>query len=110
MGQPFYARRLGGPNSEAQPTADRRFRRTERLVVQASASMAPESVTGELLDRGGKPLQVPVAATIVDQDFVRWARAEVALAPLAAGDYVLRLSSRRGAEQVVTLAPFRIIP
>ena len=110
MGQPFYARRLGGPTSEAQPTADRRFRRTERLVVQASASMAPESVTGELLDRGGKPLQVPVAATIVDQDFVRWARAEVALAPLAAGDYVLRLSSRRGAEQVVTLAPFRIIP
>jgi hypothetical protein len=110
MGQPFYARRLGGPNSEALPTADRRFRRTERLIVQVSASMAPESVTGELLDRSGKPLQVPVAATIVDKDFVRWARAEVVLAPLAAGDYLLRLSSRRGGEQVVTLAPFRIIP
>jgi VWFA-related protein len=110
MGQPFYARRLGGPNSEELPTADRRFRRTERLIVQVSASMAPESVAAELLDRSGKPLQVPVAATVVDKDFVRWARAEVALAPLAAGDYLLRVSSRRGEEQVVTLAPFRIIP
>ena len=110
MGQPSYARRLGGPNSEELPTADRRFRRTERLIVQVSASMAPESVSAELLDRSGKALQVPVAATIVDKDFVRSSRAEVALAPLAAGDYVLRLSSRRGGEQVVTLAPFRIVP
>ncbi len=110
MGQPFYARRLGGPNSEELPTADPRFRRTERLIVQASASMAPETVTAELLDRSGKPLAVPVTASVVDKDFVRWSRAELALAPLAAGDYLLRLSSKRGAEQVVTLAPFRIVP
>jgi hypothetical protein len=110
MGQPFYSRRLGGPNSEELPTADRRFRRTERLIVQASASMAPDTVTAELLDRSGKRLALPVTASIVDKDFVRWARAEIALAPLAAGDYLLRLSSKRGEEQVVTLAPFRIIP
>jgi VWFA-related protein len=110
LGQPAYARRLGGPNSEELPTADRRFRRTERLVVQASASMAPDAVTAELLDRSGKPLPLPVTASIVDRDFVRWARAELALAPLAAGDYLLRIASKRGNEQVVTLAPFRIIP
>jgi len=110
MGQPAYARRLGGPNSEELPTADRRFRRTERLVVQASASMAPDAVTAELLDRSGKPLQVPVTASIVDKDFVRWARAEMALAPLAPGDYLLRIASTRGDERIVTLAPFRIIP
>jgi VWFA-related protein len=110
MGQPFYARRAGGPNTEELPTADRRFRRTEWLIVQASASMAPDAVTAELLDRSGKPLALPVAASIVNKDFVRWARAELSLAPLAAGDYLLRLSSRHGAGQVVTLAPFRIIP
>ena len=110
MGQPFYARRLGGPNSEELPTADPRFRRTERLIVQASASMAPDAVTAELLDRSGKVLSLPVAASMVDKDFVRWARAELILAPLAAGDYLLRLSSKRGEEQIVTLAPFRIIP
>jgi VWFA-related protein len=110
MGQPAYARRLGGPNSEELPTADRRFRRTERLVVQASASMAPDAVTAELLDRSGKPLPVPVTASIVDKDFVRWARAEMALAPLAPGDYLLRIVSTRGDERIVTLAPFRIVP
>ena len=110
MGQPDYARRFGGPNSEERPTADRRFRRTERLIVQASASMAPDTVTAELLDRSGKVLPLPVAASIVEKDFVRWARAELVLAPLAAGDYLLRISSKRGDEQVVTLAPFRIIP
>jgi VWFA-related protein len=110
MGQPAYARRLGGPNSEELPTADRRFRRTERLIVQASASMAPEAVTAELLDRSGKVLPLPVTASIVDKDFVRWSRAELVLAPLAAGDYLVRIASRRGDEQVVTLAPFRIIP
>jgi hypothetical protein len=110
MGQPAYARRLGGPKSEELPTADRRFRRTERLVVQASASMAPDSVTAELLDRSGKILPLPVTASVVEIDFVRWSRAELVLAPLAAGDYVLRLASLRGAERVVTLAPFRIVP
>jgi hypothetical protein len=110
MGQPGYARRLGGPNSDERPTADLRFRRTERLIVQASASMAPDAVTAELLDRSGQVLPLPVAASIVERDFVRWARAELVLAPLAAGDYVLRISSKRGDEQVVTLAPFRIIP
>jgi len=110
MGQPAYARRLGGPNSEELPTADFRFRRTERLIVQVSASMAPDSVTAELLDRGGKVLPVPVTASIVDKDFVRWSRAELVLAPLAAGDYLLRIASKRGEELLVTLAPFRIIP
>jgi VWFA-related protein len=110
MGQAAYSRRLGGPNSEELPTADRRFRRTERLVVQASASMAPDAVTAELLDRSGKPLPLPVTTSIVDRDFVRWARAELVLAPLAPGDYLLRIASKRGDEQVVTLAPFRIVP
>jgi hypothetical protein len=46
----------------------------------------------------------------VEKDFVRSARAELVLAPLAPGDYLLRIAARRGDEQVVTLAPFRIIP
>jgi hypothetical protein len=72
--------------------------------------MAPDAVTAELLDRSGKPLPLPVTASIVDKDFVRWARAELVLAPLAPGDYLLRLASKRGDELIVTLAPFRIIP
>jgi hypothetical protein len=92
------------------PTADRRFRRTERVVVQVTTSLAPESVSAELLDRGGKPLPLPVTAATVEKDFVRWVRAEMALAPLAAGDYVIRITTRRGSEQVQMLAAFRIVP
>ena len=110
MGQPTYFRRSGGASTEDVPTADRRFRRTERAVVRVSASLAPDAVSAELLDRSGKPLPLPVAATIVERDFVRWARAELALAPLAPGDYVIRVTVKRGAEQVLTLAPFRIVP
>jgi VWFA-related protein len=109
-GQPTYARRIGGASAADVPTADRRFRRTERVVVQVSASLAPEAVSAELLDRNGKPLPLPVTATIVEKDFVRSARAEIALSPLAAGDYIIRVTMRRGAEQVLTLAPFRIVP
>ena len=110
MGQPAYFRRSGSASAEDVPTADRRYRRTERAVVRVSASLAPDAVSAELLDRSGKPLALPVAATIVDRDFVRWARAELALAPLAPGDYVIRVTAKRGAEQVLTLAPFRIVP
>jgi VWFA-related protein len=110
IGQPHYAKRLGGPNSQELPTVDRRFRRTERIIVQASAFMKPDGVTAELLDRSGNALSVPVASSIVETDFVRWVRAELPLAPLAPGDYLLRILATKGDDRVVTLAPFRVIP
>jgi VWFA-related protein len=110
LGQPVYARRIGGAAAEDVPTADRRFRRTERIVVEVTTSLAPESVSAELLDRSGKPLPLPVAAATAEKDFVRWVRAELTLAPLAAGDYVIRITTRRGSEQVQMLAAFRIVP
>jgi hypothetical protein len=110
MGQAVYARRGPGASAEDIFTADRRFRRTEKAVVQVSITGAIDGVTAELLDRTGKPLPLPVAATTFDKDFVRWVRAEVALAPLAAGDYVIRVSARAGNEQIQALAPIRIIP
>jgi hypothetical protein len=110
MGQAVYARRGTGANAEDLFTADRRFRRTEKAVVQGSVAGAIDGVTAELLDRNGKVLPLPVTATTFDKDFVRWLRAEVALAPLAAGDYVIRVTAQKGNEQIQSLAPFRIIP
>jgi hypothetical protein len=110
LGQPVYSRRIGGAAAEDVPTADRRFRRTERIVVQVTTSLAPESVSAELLDRSGKPLPLPVTAATSEKDFARWVRGEIALAPLAAGDYVIRITARRGSEQVQMLAAFRIVP
>jgi hypothetical protein len=87
------------------PTADLRFRRSERLRVEVPATA---DVTGaRLLDRTGKPLAVPVAAaTRTDADGARWATGELLLAPLAPADYVVEIS----VTGTRTMAAFRVVP
>lgn len=88
------------------PTADRRFRRTERLIVETPASLGND-VEARLLGRTGSPLSVPVARSIrEDGDGTRWRRAEVALAPLAPGEYLVEITA--GTER--TLSAFRVVP
>jgi VWFA-related protein len=87
-------------------TADLRFRRSDRLRVDVP-SPAAEAVTARLLDRAGTPIAVPVSATVRDDpDNSRWLSAEVALAPLAPGDYVVEVVA--GTSR--TLAAFRVVP
>jgi VWFA-related protein len=79
-------------NREA-PTADLRFRRTEQVRVEVPAA-ADETATARLVDRTGKPIRVPIStATRDDPGGVRWHTAQFALAPLAAGDYVIDVST-----------------
>ena len=87
------------------PTADMRFRRSERLRVEVPSVAA--ATGARLLDRTGKPMPVPVASnTRNDADGSRWATAELALAPLAAGDYIIEVM----AETTRTLVAFRVVP
>lgn len=88
------------------PTADLRFRRTERIIVETPASIGSD-VSARLLGRNGVALAVPAAATIRDDaDGTRWRRVEVTLAPLAPGEYIIETSA--GAER--TLTAFRVVP
>jgi VWFA-related protein len=101
------------------PTADRRFRRSEQLRAELPSVSGP--MTARLLDRTGKPLAVPVAANVRDEaDGSRWQTAQLALAPLAAGDYIIELTGGAegaggagGAERAVTvkrtLVAFRVV-
>ena len=75
-----------------------------RVEIPTSSSAA---AAARLLDRAGNALAVPVTAAMRDDtDGSRWYTAEVALAPLAAGDYVIELSD--GNQRM--LAAFRIVP
>ena len=66
-----------------------------------------EPVTARLLDRTGKPLAVPVTTAVRDDsDGSRWQTAQVALAPLAPGDYVIEMAV--GDKRMITA--FRVIP
>jgi len=56
---------------------------------------------------GGKPLSIPVTGAVRDDaDGSRWQSAELALAPLAPGDYLVELAAGNGR----TLVAFRVIP
>jgi VWFA-related protein len=109
-GEPIYSRRSQLTGNKDVVTADLRYRRTERLSVEISVSQAPDAVIGEVLDRGGKPLPLPVTAAAVARDNASWARGEVVLAPMAAGDYVLRITVTKGTDTRKVLAPFKVIP
>jgi hypothetical protein len=67
----------------------------------------PHHGSARILDRTGKPLPIPLIATVRDdRDGSRWQSTELALAPLAAGDYLIELSS--GEKR--TLVAFRVVP
>jgi len=101
----FFRRGSATANKEV-PTADLRFRRGDRLRVEVPAPAA-DAVAARLLDRAGNAMPIPVTGAIRDDpDGSRWQSAELALAPLAPGDYLVELTAGTGR----TLAAFRVIP
>jgi len=107
----IFLRRGPATGNRDVPTADLRFRRTEQVRVEIPTATS-DAVTARLLDRTGKALAVPVIAALRDDaDGSRWQTAQLALAPLAAGDYVIELVSGAGAaggEKRVIVA-FRVV-
>jgi hypothetical protein len=102
----LFSRRGITTGNREVPTADLRFRRTERLLLEVPTQVA-EPPSARLLDRTGKPIAIPVTAGLRDDgDGSRWLTAHLALAPLAPGDYLIELTA--GAER--TLTAFRVLP
>jgi len=103
-----------GPSTGTQyvPTADRRFRRTDRVRVEVPVLGGVESASAELLDRKGSTLPIPVESSRRDGDSaaLQWVTAEVALAPLAPGDYVVKTSIKQGTATKESLTALRIVP
>ncbi|HYM22165.1 MAG TPA: VWA domain-containing protein, partial [Vicinamibacterales bacterium] len=110
-GAVFMRRGISTGNKEV-PTADLRFRRNEQIRVEIPAAVEGQAAA-RLLDRTGKPLSVPVNASVrEDADGVKWQSAQLSLAPLAPGDYVIEFEGAGGAGDVTTrmLAAFRVVP
>ena len=110
LGDPLYGRIGQATGNVKVATADLRFRRTERIVVELNATLKPDSVSAELLDRTGKLIPLPAKAGTGEGNGVIWLSAEFALAPLAPGDYVIRVTATKGSETRQMLAPFKIVP
>ena len=55
-------------------------------------------------------MNIPVTTAVRNDGTLTWATAEVALAPLAAGDYALRLKTERAGKSSEVVTGFRVIP
>jgi hypothetical protein len=106
----MYLRRSPATGNKDAPTADLRFRHNEQLRVEVPGDVA-DGVSARLLDRTGKALNVPVMAAVRDEgDGSRWHTAQLALAPLAPGDYVIEIIRAGAGGESRALAAFRVIP
>ena len=111
----LFVRKGPSTGNREVATADLRFRRSERVRIEVFGGTEAMPVA-RLLDRTGRPLEVPVNAAVREEsDGSRWITAELALAPLAAGDYVVEVSvnpagTPPGAGSGRIWAGFRVVP
>ena len=75
------------------------FSRSERVHLELQAEAGAPLWTGALLDRTGKRTPVPVAVSERTDPATsqRWFLADVTLAPLGPGDYVIEMTRTAGA-------------
>ena len=102
-----------GPSTGLQyvPTADPRFRRTERIRLEVPRSAGDGQASGRLLARDGKTLNLPIPLSErTDDTGVRLLAADVMMAPLAQGDYVVEITVVNGDCKESATYAFRIIP
>ncbi len=83
-----------GPSTQMRfvPTADTRFSRGDRVRADVLVADASSTVTALLLDRAGATIAVPVTGGTRTDGPLVWGTAELALAPLGPGEYVLKIT------------------
>jgi VWFA-related protein len=83
-----------GPSTQMRfmPTADTRFSRGDRIRADVLVADAASTVTALLLDRVGATIALPVTVGTRTDGAMTWGTAELALAPLAPSEYVLKIT------------------
>jgi len=94
------------------PTADPRFRRTERLRLEVPIAADGFTGSGRLLTASGQPTPIIVAFTTRTDEATKqqFGVADLTLAPLAESDYVVELSLTRNGKTETVNYGFRIVP
>ena len=107
LGDSLLWRRGSSTGPQYVITADPRFQRSDRIRVEIPTQLAGIA-TAQMLDRAGKPNQVPVTVTERQDptNQFRWIVAEAVLAPLAPGDYAIE-TTLGDAKQVTA---FQLVP
>jgi len=100
----------GTPSAQSAltPVADLLFRRTERVHLEWPVGGPLDRREARLLDRRGMPLPIPVTLTERDATAGPSIVADMNLAPLSPGDYVLELTVVSGTETAKRYVALRI--
>jgi VWFA-related protein len=109
-GEPALFHRGPSTGNKLELAAARIFPRSDRVRVELEATPDAPSWIGALLDRTGTKtaVPVPVGERTDGGSGQRWLTADVTLAPLGAGDYIIELTSTAGREQRRTLVAVRV--
>jgi VWFA-related protein len=106
---PLLFRRGPATGNRVEPLGEPSFSRTDRARFELPVSGDARVAAGRILDRNGNVIELPVSLSErTDPDGQRWATAELILAPLAPGDYLLELSGAVGGAQHTLLTAFRV--
>ena len=99
--------RLATP-TQPRPAGSVFFRRTERLQVRWPVTGALTSPAARILGRDGVPLELAVTVAERQEEGVRYVVADLNLAPLTAGEYIIEVQgTTAGATESARLA-FRV--
>jgi VWFA-related protein len=108
LSAPVLYRAAPGPRAPIQPVADFLFRRTERVHVEWPILKALDQRQARLLGKNGQPLAVAVNVTERQVDGAAMLAADVNLAPLGPGDYVIEVTAGSGTQLETRLVGIRV--
>jgi len=85
-----------------------RFRRADRLRLEALSRLPAAQVKVTGVDQRGQPLNLPIQVTDKQDGSATIIVADISLAPLAPGGYAIIIASSTTEERVIV--PFELIP
>ncbi len=110
IGQPMLFRRGPSTGNRVVPAGSFQFSRTERAHLEFPVAADTKAGAARLLDKAGEPLAIPVTLgeRSDTQTGQRWLTADVTLAALAAGDYVVEVTTGPADDQLKVMTAIRV--
>jgi VWFA-related protein len=109
LAQPLMFRRGPSTGNRVEPAGEPSFSRTERARFEVPLTGSATVTAGRILDRNGTAIELPVTLSErTDASGQRWSTADVVLAPLAAGDYLIEMSGTIAGAEHKRLTAFRV--
>jgi hypothetical protein len=106
---PVLFRRGPATGNRLEPVGEPLFSRTDRLRLEIAAFADTRVSEARILDRNGTAIELPVTLSErTDTGGQRWLTADVTLAALGAGDYIVELSGEVAGASHKVLTAIRV--